>query len=142
MYSMPDPALEMLHQIDQQASGEIALAEEVTNPATRDRHVVNSLIEEAITSSQLEGAHTTRRVAKDMLRTGRAARSKDEQMIINNYRAMLTLRSWKSQLNERLAINLRPRMYVAGRAIPAPAARGALGARLTSRRWPPPPAPL
>lgn len=97
MYSLPDPALEMLHQIDQQASGEIALTEEVTNPATRDRYVVNSLIEEAITSSQLEGAHTTRRVAKDMLRTGRPARTKDEQMIVNNYRAMLTVRSWKEQ---------------------------------------------
>jgi Fic family protein len=38
----------------------------------RDRFVVSSLIEEAITSSQLEGASTTRVVAKDMLRSGRA----------------------------------------------------------------------
>jgi len=92
--AMPDPALEMLHQIDQQASGEIALAEEVTNPATRDRYLVSSLIEESITSSQLEGANTTRRVAKEMLRTGRPARTKDERMIANNFRAMNAVRSW------------------------------------------------
>ncbi len=95
--AMPDPALEMLHQIDQQASGEIALAEAVTNPATRNRYVVSSLIEEAITSSQLEGASTTRLVAKEMLRTGRSARTRDELMILNNYRAMQTIRGWRDE---------------------------------------------
>lgn len=100
-YALPDPALEMLHQVDQQASGEIALAEEVTNPATRDRYVVNSLIEEAITSSQLEGANTTRPVAKEMLRSGRPARTKDERMIANNFRAMNAVRSW---LGEPLSV--------------------------------------
>jgi len=50
--------------------------------------VVTSLIEEAITSSQLEGASTTHKVAKDMLRTGRKPRTKDERMILNNYHAM------------------------------------------------------
>lgn len=100
-YALPDPALKMLHQVDQQASGEIALAEEVTNPATRDRYVVSSLIEEAITSSQLEGANTTRPVAKEMLRSGRPARTKDERMIANNYRAMNAVRSW---LGEPLSV--------------------------------------
>jgi Fic family protein len=87
-FSMPDPVVEMLHRIDQNASGQIAISEEVTNPATRNRYIVNSLIEEAITSSQLEGASTTQRVAKEMLRTGRAPRTRDEQMILNNFRAM------------------------------------------------------
>ena len=100
--AMPDAALEMLHQIDQLAGGEIALAEEVTNPATRDRYLVSSLIEEAITSSQLEGASTTRRVAKEMLRTGRPARTKDELMIANNFRAMNAVRSW---LGEPLTVD-------------------------------------
>lgn len=96
-YALPDPALEMLHQIDQQASGEIALSEEVTNPATRDRYVVSSVIEESITSSQLEGANTTRAVAKEMLRTGRPARTKDERMIANNFRAMNAVREWLAE---------------------------------------------
>jgi Fic family protein len=87
-FSLPDVALELLHQVDQQASGRISVADSVTNPATRDRYVVTSLIEEAITSSQLEGASTTRKVAKEMLRTGREPRDKSEQMIANNFRAM------------------------------------------------------
>ena len=49
VFAMPDPVLDLLHRIDQQASGEIAISEEVVNPSTRDRYLVNSLIEEAIT---------------------------------------------------------------------------------------------
>jgi len=86
--SLPDVAAEMLHTVDQKASGRIRMAESVTNPANRDRYVISSLIEEAITSSQLEGASTTRRVAKEMLRTGRPPRDRSEQMITNNYSAM------------------------------------------------------
>jgi Fic family protein len=86
--SLPDAAAEMLHTVDQKASGRIRMAESVTNPASRDRYVISSLIEEAITSSQLEGASTTRRVAKEMLRTGRPPRDRSERMIFNNYRAM------------------------------------------------------
>jgi Fic family protein len=84
----PDVAQRLLHEIDKNLSGHIAMSEVVANPATRDRYVVSSLIEEAITSSQLEGASTTRKVAKEMLRTGRPPMDKSEQMILNNYLAM------------------------------------------------------
>jgi Fic family protein len=87
-FATPDVAVELLHQIDCDASGRIAVAEEVTNPATRDYYLVNSLMEEAITSSQLEGASTTHKVAKEMIRTGREPRDVPERMIFNNYRAM------------------------------------------------------
>jgi Fic family protein len=55
------------------------------------------LIEEAITSSQLEGANTSRRVAKEMLRTGRPPRDKSEQMIVNNYHAMNFIREHRQE---------------------------------------------
>jgi len=87
-YAVPDEVLRGIEAINRDASGHIAISEQVTNPTTRDRYVVSSLIEEAITSSQLEGAATTRRVAKDMIRSGRAPRTVDERMILNNYRAM------------------------------------------------------
>lgn len=87
-YALPDIVYEMLHDIDKRATGTIAASQEVTNPQTRDTYLVRSLMEEAITSSQLEGAATTRRVAKEMLQTGRAPRNRSEQMIANNYRAM------------------------------------------------------
>lgn len=92
VYWVPDPLQQRLHAVDQQASGRVQIAEEVTNPATRDRYLVNSLIEEAITSSQLEGASTTHRVAKEMLRERRRPKNTSEKMIHNNYRAMSFIR--------------------------------------------------
>ena len=85
---LPDPVLRYLHEIDQNASGGIQLAEEVTNPSTRDRYIINSLIEESITSSQLEGASTTAEVARDMIRSGRRPIDRSERMILNNFSAM------------------------------------------------------
>lgn len=88
VYTLPDVVLQELENVNRDASGEIRIGEEVTNPATRDRYVVSSLIEEAIKSSQLEGATTTRVVAKEMIRSGRPPRDHNERMIFNNYRAM------------------------------------------------------
>ena len=87
-YAMPDKVLQLTEEIGRRAGGQIAISEQVTNPATRDRYIVSSLIEEAITSSQLEGATTSRQVAKEMIRSGRPPRTKSEQMILNNYLAM------------------------------------------------------
>src|SRR5271154_3584210 len=58
-YSVPDNLFKLVHEIDRDASGRIEVAELVTSSQTRDRYLVNSLIEESITSSQLEGAATT-----------------------------------------------------------------------------------
>lgn len=92
-FNTPDVVLRSLHLIDQQASGSIGMPESVTTPGLRDRYVMTSLIEEAITSSQLEGAVTSRRVAKEMLSTGRQPRNRDERMIYNNFLAMREVRS-------------------------------------------------
>jgi Fic family protein len=87
-----------LHLIDQKAGGSIATPEtDLLNPDTRDRYLINSLFEEAITSSQLEGAVTTRKVAKEMLRTNRKPMNKSERMIVNNYRGMLFIREIRDE---------------------------------------------
>ena len=91
-YSLPDPVLGLLHWIDQHAAGELIVSETIKEPGDRRRYLVNSLIEEAITSSQLEGASATRPVAKEMLRSGRPPRDRGERMILNNYQAMTELR--------------------------------------------------
>ena len=91
-YATPGVALKMLHQIDRDASGNIQASDQVTNPQTRDTYLLKSLIEEAITSSQLEGASTTRAVAKSMIQEGRQPRDRSERMIYNNYQAMLFVR--------------------------------------------------
>ncbi len=86
--TMPDSVQEKIHKIDRKAGGRIELPEPITTPETRDRYIFSSLVEEAITSSQLEGASTTRQVAADMLRTGNKPRNTSEQMVFNNYKAM------------------------------------------------------
>jgi Fic family protein len=87
-YVLADPIPARLHQIDLGAGGLVQMPEQITNPETKDRYYVGSLIEEAITSSQLEGAATTRRVAKEMIRAGREPRDRSERMILNNYLTM------------------------------------------------------
>jgi len=94
-FALPDAVLEQLHQIDLGTGGLVSVPEPITNPHTRDRYLVSSLMEEAITSSQLEGAATTREVAKDLIRTGRKPRDTSEQMILNNFRTMQKIREWK-----------------------------------------------
>src|SRR5690606_618752 len=53
------------------------------------QYLFNGLFEEeAISSSQLEGAATTTLVAKDMLKRKREPRSPDEKMILGNFKMM------------------------------------------------------
>lgn len=54
----------------------------------RNRYLVSSLMEEAIFSSRMEGAATTREVAKRMLRGRITPRDKSQQMIANNYQTI------------------------------------------------------
>lgn len=51
----------------------------------KKRYLVSSIMEEAIASSQIEGAVTTRKQAKEMLRKNIRPKNKSEQMILNNY---------------------------------------------------------
>src|ERR1700685_1191601 len=92
-YNTPDLVARRLHYVDQRCSGEVAMSEVVTTEAeAREHYLVNSLMEEAIRSSQLEGATTTRRVAKELLRSGREPKDRSERMILNNYRALHFMR--------------------------------------------------
>src|SRR5262249_1864233 len=92
VYGMPDIVLELLQRVDSVLSGHVGIAQPVLTHESRDRYVFSSLVEEAITSSQMEGAATTRQVAKDMIRSGRAPRDTSERMILNNFRAMEEIR--------------------------------------------------
>jgi Fic family protein len=84
----PDPLQRYLTDADRDLNGRLPMPDAVVNPDTRDRFRVSASIEEAITSSQLEGATTTRKVAAAMLRSGRQPTDKSERMIFNNYKAM------------------------------------------------------
>ncbi len=88
-FSSVDPINEMLHHIDQCASGQIQTDDVIATVGSSDRYLVSSLIEEAVTSSLLEGAATTRQKAKELLRTQRPPRDPGERMVLNNFNAML-----------------------------------------------------
>jgi Fic family protein len=96
-FALPNLALELLHQIDRSAGGNIAGGAQVTDDAMRDTYLFKSIVEEAITSSQLEGASTTRKAAKAMLQDGRAPTNRSERMILNNYEAMLFVREARAE---------------------------------------------
>lgn len=52
---------------------------------SQELYLISSIMEEAIASSQMEGAATTREVAKEMLRKKMTPRDKGQRMILNNY---------------------------------------------------------
>ena len=96
-YNLTEPIHERLHEIDLRAGGGIEMPSQVTNPETRDRYYIESQIEEAITSSQLEGASTTRQVATQLIRSGRKPRDRSETMIFNNYLTMKMIVELKAE---------------------------------------------
>jgi Fic family protein len=95
--SVPPVMHRMLHEIDRDAAGRIRAAGAVSDTRTGEYYLLSSLIEEPIASSQLEGAATTRRVAKEMLRLGRAPETRGERMILNNHRAMEFVRGIRDE---------------------------------------------
>ncbi len=108
-YTVPDWLQEELMMIDRQLAGQITFDDQsqVTNQQ-RDRFIISALMEEAIASSQLEGASTTHRVAKEMLRQNRPPRDRSEQMIVNNYRAIMFIREQRhTPLSPELLIDLQ-----------------------------------
>ena len=86
-YSVIDSFQQSLHEIDRRSSGEFLFGD-MPDQKTAKRYSVSSIMEESIASSQIEGAVTTTRVAKTMLREGRKPKNQSEKMIFNNYRTM------------------------------------------------------
>ena len=77
----------------------------------REKYLVSSIMEEAISSSQIEGASSTRKVAKDMLRRNIKPKTRSEQMIFNNYQAIRFLTEHKEDpLSEELLLRIHSLM--------------------------------
>ena len=73
----------------------------------KERYLNSSLIEEAIFSSQMEGASTTRQVAKDMLRKKITPKDKSQQMIANNYQTIqFVVKNQNTPLTEELLLQI------------------------------------
>lgn len=83
-YNLIDEFQEKLHILDKSAAENLLSSLEALQD-NRRKYIISSLMEEAIASSQIEGAATTREVAKRMLQEKRKPKNKDEKMIVNNY---------------------------------------------------------
>jgi len=83
-YKTSEHVLHKLHEYDMNLGGSLA-SKSLIPHEDKEKYLINSIMEESIASSQLEGAATTRKVAKEMLRTSRKPRNKSEKMILNNY---------------------------------------------------------
>ncbi|MBC9131442.1 Fic family protein [Frischella sp. Ac48] len=103
-FCVPDSLQRDLHTIDKKSSGYIGTNNPESMDGVNNKYLVHSLImEEAISSAQLEGASTTRRIAKKMLELDRKPKNKSEIMILNNY---LLMKKALEMKNESLSIEL------------------------------------
>ena len=92
-----------LSQIDSWTSGIIASHGPLPQEREKNQLLLNGLMEEAITSSQLEGASTLKDVAKRMLLSQKEPQNEDQRMILNNYIAVTQVEKWKDEeLTEHL----------------------------------------
>lgn len=95
-FSVTDRMQELLHTLDLNLGGSLG-TQGIIPEKDKKFYLVNSIMEEAIASSQMEGASTTRKVAKDMLRKQLKPRNKGQQMITNNYNTIRYLVENKSE---------------------------------------------
>jgi len=83
-FNITDLIQKQLHQFDLSIGGNLE-SKSLIPESDKQRYLISSIMEEAIASSQLEGAITTRKKAKEMLRKDKKPKNTSEQMIVNNY---------------------------------------------------------
>jgi len=83
-FNITDLIQKQLHQFDLSIGGNLE-SKGLIPESDKQRYLISSIMEEAIASSQLEGAITARKKAKELLRKKKKPSNKSEQMIVNNY---------------------------------------------------------
>ena len=100
-YPTTDFIQRALHQFDLHAGGtltsNIGIAE-----TDKSKFMISSIIEESINSSQMEGASTTRKKAKEMIQKAKKPQNHSELMIMNNY---ITMQHIVKIKNEDLSVD-------------------------------------
>jgi len=83
-YAITDYIQKSLHYFDLNIGGNLGSDVGITE-TDKTKYLISSIMEEAISSSQMEGAVTTRKKAKEMLQKELRPKNKSEQMIMNNF---------------------------------------------------------
>ncbi len=86
-FSLTNQMMRLCHLFDMNFGGTWG-SESIIPKDNSRRYLVGSIIEEAISSSQMEGASTTRKIAKEMLRKNIAPKDKSQRMIYNNFQTI------------------------------------------------------
>lgn len=94
---LPEGIQRDLHLIDKFAWEKVFFNESLISPETKDKYLISSLMEEAIASSLLEGAATTRKQAKEMLRSGKKPKTYGEKMVFNNFMTIKKLAEFREE---------------------------------------------
>ena len=98
----------MCHEFDMNFGGSWG-SNSIIPAENKEQYLISSLMEEAISSSQMEGAATTRKVAKEMLRKSLSPQDKSQQMIFNNYQ---TIRFITQNIHTPLSSELLQQIHV------------------------------
>ncbi len=124
-YTLPDAMLPSLRRIDRRRSEyEVGGSPLPSGHEADERLLVNAAMEEAIRSSQLEGASTARAEGKELLVSGRPPRDRGERMIFNNYAGLRFMREEiGSTLTPEKILELHRVLSVGTLADPAAAGR-------------------
>ena len=105
-YKINDYMQQYLHEFDMNFGGTLS-SDNIITERTKQYYLLSSIMEEAIASSQMEGASTTRKVAKEMLRKQQKPKDASQQMILNNYRTIRFLSEKKdSPLSKELLLEI------------------------------------
>lgn len=83
-FTTTDYLQQSLHYFDLNIGGSLGSNVGIVE-TDKSKYLISSIMEEAISSSQMEGAATTRKKAKEMLQKELKPKNKSEQMILNNY---------------------------------------------------------
>lgn len=105
-FSLTNKMQRQCHEFDMYFGGSWG-ADSIITGNRKERYLIGSLMEEAISSSQMEGAATTRKVAKEMLRKKLTPKDKSQQMIFNNYHTIQFIVENKNKpLTEELLLKI------------------------------------
>lgn len=92
-FSLTNAMQRLCHEFDMNFGGSWGASKIFPDDKTaQELYLISSIMEEAIASSQMEGAATTREAAKEMLRKKISPRDKSQRMILNNYNTINFIR--------------------------------------------------
>ncbi len=124
-FSLTNTMQRLCHEFDMNFGGSWGASKIFPDDkTTQDLYLISSIMEEAIASSQMEGAATTREAAKEMLRKKISPRDKSQRMILNNYNTINFIRDHaKERLTPALIMQIHGMMTENALDVPDAAGR-------------------